>query len=144
VSKRIAKIGKRHFTVEESIFHRKVLVFLNHSGDEVDAVLNHGFDKVVYQDSEEDRARKNFNFSGFSTAVSFSDEPTKWVIAVRDFQWTIKDQGTLIHEIIHTIIKIFETNSIPLNLDTQEFFAHDVSNLYEAIAVKLIPRKKKY
>ena len=81
------------------------------------------------------------DFTGFSCTVSVKDKPTEFLIYIKDFQWTIENQGTLIHEIVHTIIKIWDSNNIPHTSDTQEFLATSVSNLYEDITRKLLIKK---
>lgn len=134
------KLGKVVLELDEAIFNRRVHVLLNHSASEFESwakKLGFEFDPPI------DPTHREINFSGFSTCLHETGKPTRWVIVVHDFQWTISDQGTLIHEIVHTIVKIFASNNIPFNEHTQEFLAHDIGNLYEAVAAKLVPPKKR-
>lgn len=129
------KIGKKHFLVYESIFNRKVTVFINYSGKEFDKWCDKNKFQYDPDDDEDD-------LIGFSTYMSIDGKPTEWIIVCKNFQWTLTNQGTLIHEIVHTIIKIWANNNMKVNLDTQEFFAHEVSELYEDICAKIIKLKK--
>jgi hypothetical protein len=133
-----AEIGKRYLRVQESIFHRTVHVLLNYSAD----------DWVAWQkrkgiDNADKDQRAASNFAGFSTQIDSTVSPSEWIICLKEFNWTISDQGTLVHEIVHVIMKIFLFNNIPFNPDTQEFIAHAVGNLYEDIAGKIFRVKKR-
>jgi hypothetical protein len=125
------KIPKRYLVVYDSIFKRRVHVLLNHTPKEYAKWLT----KIKATDDDPDGLD---DFSGFSSLISVGDRPTEFLIYIKHFDWCIKDQGTLIHEIVHTVIKIFSSNNIPFNHDTQEFIAHAVANLYEDIVHKLL------
>ena len=124
------KIGKRYIKIYDAIFQRPIHVLLNHTPQDYAKWLT----KVGAKDIGDD---KFDDFAGFSTSIDIDGKPTEWIIYQKSFDWTIKDQGTLIHEIVHTIIKIWHSNNIPYNQDTQEFLAHSIGNLYEDIARKL-------
>lgn len=124
---------KKYFQIEESIFHRKVHVFLNYSSDDVNKWCGGGKD-----DSKNDADFGAFSFSLTDAKTGV----TEWGIQVKQFDWTISNQGSLIHEIVHTVIKIWRQNNIPYTYDNQEFLAHSISNLYEDIAAKILNIKK--
>lgn len=125
------KIPKRYFTVFDAVFHRRIHILLNHTPQDYAKWLN----KVKAEDVSE----KEFDdFAGFTSTVSVKDRPTEFLIYIKHFEWTIKDQGTLIHEVVHAIVRIWESNNIPYNTHTQEFLAHSIANLYEDIARKLL------
>lgn len=124
-------IGKRYIKVDDSIFKQRVHILLNYTPED--------YAKWLTKIGAKDVSTKSFNsFAGFSSAMEKEDEPDQYIIYVKRFNWAIKCQGTLIHEIVHTIVKIFNANNIPYNMDTQEFLAQEVSNMYEDIACKLI------
>ena len=136
MKKSVSKIPKRYFTVKESIFNRRVHVFINYSHKEFAEWANKKGDSSYNYDDNQDK-----NFAGFSTELLVSDEPTEWLIVMKHFDWKIKEQGTLIHEIVHTIIKIWKNNNIPFTPDNQEFLAHEIGNLYEDIAAQIFNKK---
>ena len=124
-------IGKRYFVIYDSIFHRRIHVLLNHDSKSYAKWLSKM--RAIEVDGS------NFDdFAGFSSTVTPKSGPTEFVIFVREFEWSIKSQGTLIHEIVHTVMKIWDSNNIPHDLSTQEFLAHSIHNLYEDIARKLL------
>lgn len=124
------EIGKRDFIVYDCIFNQAVHVLLNYTPEEYAEWLN--------KNKIKDICEKNFNdLAGFTTQITGANDRTQWLIYVKSFNWTIKEQGTLIHEITHAIIKIWQNNSISFNPDTQEFLAHSIGNLYEDIAAKI-------
>lgn len=125
---------QKYFTVLEPIFHRKVHVFLNYSQEDYQRWCKK---RGVVDDRTSDK-----EFSATSFEFDHDDQPTMWAISIKKFNWSIGSQGTLIHEIVHTIIKIWSLNHIPYNKDTQEFLAHSVANLYEDIAAKILGVKK--
>lgn len=126
-------IGKRYFQIYDGIFARRVHVLLNYTPQDYEKWLN---TKKI-----KDVGIKNFNdFAGWSTEIESSDGQTELIIFVSHFNWAIKCQGTLIHEITHTVVKLFNHNNIPFNSDTQEFFAHLISRMYEDIAHKLLQK----
>mgnify|MGYP007100072807 CR=1 FL=1 len=129
------KIPKRYFKVSDSIFHQTIHILLNHTAEQYVQFLNRLKVKDVIDKTFDD-------FAGFTTAIEITDKPTEWVIYVKEFEWTIKNQGTLIHEIVHAVIRIWQHNNIPYNADTQEFLAHSIANLYEDITRKLLVKKK--
>lgn len=124
-------IGKRYFKVYDAVFLRKVHVILNHTPEEYGKWLT----KYKVKDVEK---TKFDDFAGFSTEITAENEQTEMVIYQRRFNWSINCQGTLIHEITHTIVKIFAANNIPFTFETQEFFAHMIGRMYEDIAHKLL------
>jgi hypothetical protein len=133
------KIGKLYFTVREAIFKRKVHCFINYS----DADFQEWCDKKRCANLGGD---SGIDLAAFSTEIEGLNRPTEWIIVLKNFDWTIGDQNSLIHEIVHTIIKIWAINNMRVNLDTQEFFAHEVGELYGEIAAqirKLSVKKKK-
>ena len=123
------KNKKIYFQVYEGIFNRRIHILLNYSVEEYDKWVKK-LDKTY-----EGKANDN-DFQAWSSEIIVSDQPTEWIISLKDFHWTISNQGSLIHEIVHTIIKIWAKNNIPFTPDTQEFLAHSVSNLYEDICRK--------
>lgn len=85
----------------------------------------------------------NPNFAAFSTHVSGDDIPNKYVIWVNHFNWTLDDQASLLHEIIHTIFRIWDANRIPVCQETQEFLAASADKMYSTIAAKIMLRDRK-
>lgn len=126
---------KTHLVVTESIFKRTVHVFLNYSSKEFD---EWAAKKNITNDTG---CSKDQEFSAFATHIESTDSPAEYVIVICKFDWTIQDQGTLIHEIVHVVMRIWQSNNIPVALDTQEFLAHSVGNLFEDIAVKIVRLK---
>lgn len=125
---------QKYFTVLDPIFHRKVHIFLNYS--------NEDYQKWCKKKGVEDERDSGKEFSATSFEFDHDSKPTEWAIHIKRFNWSIGSQGTLIHEIVHTIIKIWSINHIPYNKDTQEFLAHSIANLYEDIAAKIMNVKK--
>lgn len=124
-------IPARTFEVYDSIFKQRVHVLLNHKPED--------YAKFLTKIKAVDTSIKAFDsFAGFSSSIDIDGKPSEYMIWLRDFQWTIKSQGTLIHEITHTVIKIFLANNIPFVPETQEFIAHQIANMYEDIAEKLL------
>lgn len=130
--------GKKHFTVGESIFGQKVHVLINYRAEDYVKWLN----KNKIKSLDENTEAMFSNFLGFSSKLEYEDNPDEFIILLNRFSWKIKEQGVLMHEIVHTIMKIWESNNIPFTMDNQEFFAQSVGNLYEDIAFKLLPPKR--
>lgn len=125
-------LGKMQFAVKDCVFHRKVHVLLNFTADDFTHWARRIGDKEYQRDGRADR-----NLAAFSSEIESEDGPTEWLICMKRFNWTIDDQGSLIHEIVHTVMKIFSMNNIPFVLETQEFIAHMVGNMYEDIAANI-------
>ena len=129
------KIGKKYFPIYDPIFGRRIHVLLNFEMKDYESWLNRRKIKDI--------SLKNFDdFAGFSTTIETQGGQTELVIFQRRFNWAIKCQGTLIHEITHTVVKIFNHNNIPFTTETQEFFAHMISRIYEEVALKLLVKIK--
>jgi len=127
------KIGKKIFKLEDPIFRQRIFVLLN--------IDEKGYAKFLNKLKVKDVGTKDFElgrFQGLSTYLDDKDGTRDYLILLKEFNWTIKHQGTLIHEITHTVIKIFNSNNIPFNEYTQEFIAHEISGLYEMISRKLL------
>ncbi len=127
------KIGSRHIKLYDPIFKQEIHVFLNTPDKE--------YIRWQKRVGVEEVDRVSNTFLGFSSVLTSDEDPPMYLIYIRDFQWTIKNQGTLIHELAHTVVKLWDTNNIKFNQDTQEFYAHTIANLYEDIAVKLYTKK---
>lgn len=126
------KIPARTFKIYDPIFRQRIYVLLNQDQNSYVRFLN----KHKIKD-----ATKEFpltRFQGMSTNIDAEDGTRDYLILLKEFNWTIKHQGTLIHEVTHTVIKIFDSNNIPFNAETQEFIAHAIGRIYEMIAEKLL------
>jgi hypothetical protein len=134
--KQYETVVDRHIIVYDPIFRREVHVFLNCSDDFV------GRWKKKLGKCEGD-LDMNPNLYAFSTFISSETEPTIFFVRLRYFNWTIDDQGTLIHELTHVVFRIWEHNNIPFSSDTQEFLAHSVGRLYEDVAGAIFKLRKK-
>lgn len=128
-----AGIGKRYFTLYEPIFRRRVHVLLNNSAKDFEKWAHRMGDTTFKADSDE------ADFQAISRSITNSETGvTEWIIQLRKFEWAVSHQASLIHEIVHTIMKIWNSNNIPHTIDTQEFLAHSIGNLYEEIAAKIL------
>jgi hypothetical protein len=78
------------------------------------------------------------NHVAFSTHVAAEGEPNVYIIWLNHFSWTLDDQESLIHEITHTVVRIWEADNIKFVPETQEFFAHSVGRIYALIGAKLL------
>ena len=126
-------IPKRTFSICDPIFRQQIYVLINQDEKSYCKFLTRiGVKKIEKEYLECSR------FQGFSTYVENEDGVRDYIIFLKEFNWTIRHQGTLIHEITHTVIKIFESNNIPFNHDTQEFIAHSITGIYEALCRKLL------
>lgn len=122
-------IGSKRFFVDDPIFGQRIYVFLNCK-------------EQVFIDWQKRLNVANLdgidpNHHAFSTHISGEGEPNKYVIWLNHFDWTLDDQASLIHEIIHTVIRIWDANNIKFSVETQEFYAHSVDKLYMKIARKI-------
>ncbi len=130
------QLKKVKFTVYDPIFGQEVVVFCNQEP----RVFIDWQKKFNVSNVDDDF---NPNFSAFSTHISGEDMPNKYVIWVNHFNWTLDDQSSLIHEVIHTIFRIWEANRIPFCPETQEFLAASTDKLYSTIAAKILLREKR-
>lgn len=126
----MSELKARKFLVYDPIFKQPIHVFLNCSEEQwgrwikkLNVVNDTGLDP---------------NFVGFSTHISAEGEPNNYVIWLNHFDWTLDCQETLIHEIAHTIVRIWETNNIQFVPETQEFYAHSLGRLYAIISAKVL------
>lgn len=125
-------IKKQEFYILDCIFKQKVHILINYkNSDWIKWCAKRGA-------IQEEPKNGDGKFAGFSTFMSSEGKPNEYIILVSDFEWTLSQQNTLIHEITHTIIKIWTANNIPFNEHTQEFLAHSIGNMYEDIGKKLI------
>ena len=129
------KIPKKYFVVYDAVFDQKIHVLMNHTAKDYEKWLNKHKVKDIGIKSVSD-------FAGWVTDFTTDEDTTERILFIPKFNWAIKCQGTLIHEIVHVIIKIWQSNNIPFNVDTQEFLAHSIGRLYESIAHKLLVKTK--
>ena len=133
------KLNKMEFVVRDSIFGIKVHVLLNCSEED--------FRKWCKRQGAEDYSSQKLdpNYSAFSTYLTCPEAPNKYLIFLKEFNWNVNDMNTLVHEIVHTIFKIWKSaaNGIVCD-DTQEFFAVAVGNMYEDITEEILKRNKQW
>ena len=125
------KLPKKFIEIYDPIFSRRINILLNYSPEEYYSWLTRN--KIKYN--------KDDNFSdlaGFCTYIEDENGQTEILIYINPFDWTIKHQGTLIHEITHAVVRIFNLTNIQFTTETQEFFAHMIGRIYEDIAEKLM------
>lgn len=126
-------IGKKTFTLSDPIFRQRIFVLLNQD--------EKSYEKFLNKQKVKDVGEKDFElnrFKGISTHLDSADGTRDYIIVLKEFNWSIFHQGTLIHEITHIVFRIFESNNIPFNDQTQEFIAHSIGRIYEDIAHKLL------
>ena len=126
-------IPPKHIIVYDAIFQQQVDVLLNYSPEKYEKWLNRNKIKDI-----EVKQYAEKRFAGWTSEYEVEDGVIKALIFLPTFQWAIKHQSTLIHEITHVIIKIWARNNISFNADTQEFLAHSIGNMYDDIAHKLL------
>jgi len=128
------KIPARYFRVYDCIFNQRVHVLLNYSKKMYEQWVKRN--KLVLNN----KLGLGGDFGGFVTSLDYIGDTDKFerVLFICSFQWSIKDQATLIHEITHVIMRIWGENNIPITLDTQEFLAHSIGNMYEDIGKRLL------
>lgn len=125
------KIPYKYFVVYDSIFKQRIHVLVNYTPEIYQKWLNKNKLKGEF-------IKEYSDFTGWTSDFQTEKGTTERIIFLPTFQWTILHQGTLIHEIVHVVIKIWQLNNTPYNQDTQEFLAHSIANLYEDIAYKLL------
>lgn len=130
------KIGAIKLRVFDPIFKQEIVVFCNSTSEDY-----YKWEKKLNIVNGGEPLDPNLN--AFSTHVSAEGEPNIYLIWLSHFNWTLDDQSSLIHEIVHTIVRIWEANNIKFIPETQEFFAHSVDKLYSLIAGKILIRKGK-
>jgi len=129
------KIGKTQVKVYDPIFHQRVVILVNYSVEDYQA-----WEKRM---GVANPSGHNYNVGAFTTHLTAEGEPNTYIVYMPHFEWTIDDQSTLIHELIHVIVRIWEANNIQFVPPTQEFFAHSVDQLFGEIAHKLLSKSKK-
>jgi len=129
------EFGKKRLTIYDPIFSQKIVCFFNCDGDDY-ARFQKRMGVVNVDDFDP-------NTMAFTTHISADNEPNTYIIWLKHFDWTIDDQSSLIHELIHVVVRIWGANNIEFIPETQEFFAHSVDKLYGIIAAKLLLVGKK-
>ena len=124
-------VKARHFIVFDPIFSQKIHVFVNTPIKKYYEFLRK-FDVKFDEDSN-----YALKFGGFSSCIESKTGPPEFVIFVNRFDHSIASGETLIHEIVHTMIKIWDMNHIPYDYSTQEFMAWTIGNIWADIIVKL-------
>lgn len=121
--------------VYDPIFNQKVHVFCNSTEQD----LLRWQKRVGVRD--DDNEGLNPNYIAFSTHYSSTGGPNIYLIWLNHFNWTLDDQESLIHEVTHIVVRIWQANNIQFVPETQEFFAHSIGRLYSMIATKILARK---
>lgn len=70
-------------------------------------------------------------FSGIAYYFVNEEGVFTTVVWIRKFDWSVKSYGHLSHELVHVAVRMFNSDSVPVNLDTQEFFALLHQSLFE-------------
>lgn len=125
----------KKFTIYDPIFKQRICVFLNCTEED--------YLKWQKKLNVSNIGGLDGNFNAFSTHISAEGEPNIYVIWINNFDWTLDDQESLVHEIIHTVVRIWQANNISFSPETQEFFAHSVGRLYAVIGARIMLSDKK-
>lgn len=124
-------VGRLRFCVHDCVFMQKVHVFVNWTASQFDKYHVARARRLGYQITNADsRLDYDKDFAGFCCSWDDPGEPRQWIVLVREFRWTIDDQSTLLHELSHALIRIWDFNNVPVNAHTQEFFATSLGELY--------------
>jgi len=131
------KIPSKTFQIIDPIFRQRIYILLNQDEKSYAKFLTRQKIKNVEKETIEIN-----RFRGMSSWIEEKETGIRYyIILLKEFNWTLSHQNTLIHEIVHTIIKIWASNNIHFNEETQEFLAHSIGNLYEQIGRKLLTKK---
>ena len=133
------KTLKTNFKIWDTIFSNRIHCYIGYTQEELSKLM-----KRQYNYTE---PIKLCGFGGLSfdiERIEFGDNENSedihyiaFIIWLRRYNWTIDDMATLIHEISHTIDKMFDYNNIPLSKDTGEFRAVLAGDIYGKIAQKI-------
>lgn len=124
---------KTNFSIYDKIFGNEIHCYIGYNQHEWNSSLKSKYTLDDYIDTD--------GFAGMSIDC-FTDKPKRlvFVIWILEFKWRIDDMVTLIHEISHTIDRMFDFNNIPLTKATGEFRAILISDIYGKIAQKIRKR----
>ncbi len=65
------------------------------------------------------------------------DGELRRIIWVKNFDWSVRSQATLAHELIHFVWSVLEDKQIPVSRDNEETFAYYFDYFYTEIWWKL-------
>lgn len=130
---------KANFKIWDTIFANRIHCYIGYSGDELSKLLERQY---KYNEPVSINGFGGLSFDMERIEVSADEKigDTVYIVFViwlRRYNWTIDDMATLIHEISHTIDKMFDYNNIPLSKDTGEFRAVLAGDIYGKIAQKI-------
>jgi hypothetical protein len=123
------------FWIADPIFRQRIWILVNYDKESYIKFLTK--EKVQNLKEETEGLRELNQFQGWVTTINNKDGIEEYILWVSKFNWTLSCQNTLIHEITHVVMRIFEGNNIPFNIHTQEFIAHSIGNIYESIGERL-------
>lgn len=59
------------------------------------------------------------------------------VIWLEKFDWSVRDQGLLVHEMLHLVLAVFNDKGIPINKDNEESMTYTLEWCVETVFWKL-------
>jgi hypothetical protein len=110
----------------DSVFKQKVHVFLNYK-DIGDWCQRHNIRDLLGDCS---------HFRAFCAEIECYPG-REYVICIKRFDSSIESTGTLIHECVHCIMKIWASSGVPFSRDNEEFLATGIGDLCEQIAGRI-------
>ncbi len=76
-------------------------------------------------------------YAGFNQLIGSPNNGKISLVWIKEFDWTIFSQKTLVHELTHTVFGILDCAGIPINFDNQESFTYLIDYIYGECLSKL-------
>jgi len=127
------------FRIQERVFHTRIHVFLGYEIEDFHKILiKRGYEGSFYGSNTGSRTL------GLTSTITHRRSPYRDVaICIPRFQNSVEDHNTLVHEIVHAVVQIFEDYSVDLNGMTQEFAAEMAGWMYQSIEERIGKNLKK-
>jgi len=121
--------------INDPVYLEEILLIVNCSADKLNKYLHkkYGVNK---------NAVNNPDWSASYLRITNDEDKSLFirVVWVRDFDWTINDQASLNHELIHCATAILKDKGIDISNDNDEVLAYYHSYLLKTCMIKLKPK----
>ena len=119
--------------ITDKMYNRYIILLIGGDGKELE--------KYLYEKYNAKKDADNIN-AGY-TQIKDDGKCDKHIIWMPEFDWTIKDQATMSHEIFHLVCGCMEDIDIQYSNESEEAFAYYYGYIFAQIWDKLKPKKNK-
>lgn len=114
----------KYYPIHDKVYRKNFHLVVNETEDDFYRWI------VENNQNKQDEELKKLISGGVKGLTIFEEDKPYYYIYVKEFDWKIDDQATLVHELNHFVDFVFEKSGVPINTENTEVRAYYFEYLF--------------